>query len=52
MSNIEIQILLPPFLVGLLVLSTHVPFGREVLSRGIIFIDLAIAQIRHRYVLV
>ncbi|MBE9568100.1 MAG: metal ABC transporter permease, partial [Proteobacteria bacterium] len=32
-------------LAGLLVLSTHVPLGREVLRRGIIFIDLAIAQI-------
>jgi zinc/manganese transport system permease protein len=32
-------------LAGLLVLSTHVPMGREVLSRGIIFIDLAVAQI-------
>jgi zinc/manganese transport system permease protein len=27
------------------VLSTHVPLGRQVLARGIIFIDLAIAQI-------
>jgi len=35
----------PPFLAGLLVLSTHVLLGREVLRRGIIFIDLAIAQI-------
>ncbi len=38
-------ILGPPLLAGLLVLSTHVPLGREVLKRGIIFIDLAIAQI-------
>ena len=30
---------------GLLVVSTHVPLGREVLSRGIIFIDLAIAHL-------
>lgn len=45
MSDIELTILLPAILTGLLVLSTHVPFGREVLSRGIIFIDLAIAQI-------
>lgn len=30
---------------GIIVLSTHVPLGREVLRRGIIFIDLAIAQI-------
>jgi zinc/manganese transport system permease protein len=34
-----------PMLAGLLVLSTHVPLGREVLKRGIIFIDLAVAQI-------
>ena len=26
-------------------LSTHVPLGKQVLNRGIIFIDLAIAQI-------
>ena len=38
-------ILVPAFLAGLLVLSTHVPLGRQVLARGIIFIDLAIAQI-------
>jgi zinc/manganese transport system permease protein len=35
----------PAFVAGLLVLATHVPLGREVLSRGIIFIDLAVAQI-------
>ena len=35
----------PAFLAGLIVLSTHVPLGHEVLKRGIIFIDLAIAQI-------
>ena len=38
-------ILLPALVTGLLVLSTHVPLGQEVLKRGIIFIDLAIAQI-------
>ncbi len=38
-------ILGPAFCAGLLVLATHVPLGREVLKRGIIFIDLAIAQI-------
>jgi zinc/manganese transport system permease protein len=32
-------------LAGLLVVATHVPLGREVLRRGIIFIDLAVAQI-------
>lgn len=42
---INFEVLLPAFLAGLLVISTHVPLGREVLKRGIIFIDLAIAQI-------
>lgn len=45
MSNIEWSILLPAFLAGLLVLATHVPLGTQVLARGIVFIDLAIAQI-------
>ena len=45
MSSTEIGIILPALLAGLLVLSTHIPLGREVLARGIIFIDLAIAQI-------
>ena len=40
-----VDILLPAFVAGLLVLSTHVVLGRQVLKRGIIFIDLAIAQI-------
>lgn len=35
----------PALAAGLIVLSTHVPLGREVLKRGIIFIDLAIAQV-------
>ncbi|MGW8370240.1 MAG: metal ABC transporter permease, partial [Gammaproteobacteria bacterium] len=35
----------PALVAGLLVLSTHVPYGQEVLRRGIIFIDLAIAQV-------
>jgi zinc/manganese transport system permease protein len=34
-----------PLLAGMLVLLTHVPLGRRVLARGIIFLDLAIAQI-------
>ncbi len=38
-------ILLPALAAGALVLLTHVPLGREVLSRGIIFIDLAVAQV-------
>jgi zinc/manganese transport system permease protein len=41
----EWSILGPAFIAGLLVLATHVPLGIEVLKRGIIFIDLAIAQV-------
>lgn len=40
-----LTILLPALAAGVLVLSTHVVLGRQVLKRGIIFIDLAIAQI-------
>jgi zinc/manganese transport system permease protein len=42
---LDISILGPAFCAGLLVLATHVPMGRQVLARGIVFIDLAIAQI-------
>ena len=35
----------PALAAGLIILSTHVPLGQEVLKRGIIFIDLAIAQV-------
>jgi zinc/manganese transport system permease protein len=45
MNSIEWSILLPALLTGLLVLLTHVPLGQRVLERGIIFIDLAVAQI-------
>ena len=38
-------ILGPALVAGLLVLLTHVPLGAQVLDRGIVFIDLAIAQI-------
>ncbi len=41
---IDLTILGPAFCAGILVLATHVPLGREVLSKGIIFIDLAVAQ--------
>jgi zinc/manganese transport system permease protein len=43
--NLELDILLPAFLAGLLVLSTHIPFGMRILQRGVIFADLAVAQI-------
>lgn len=44
MDNLSFSIVLPAFIAGLLVLLSHVPLGREVLKRGIIFIDLAVAQ--------
>ncbi|MCU0934035.1 MAG: metal ABC transporter permease [Thiobacillaceae bacterium] len=43
-AGIEWGILLPAWLAGLLVLASHVPLGQRVLERGIIFIDIAIAQ--------
>jgi len=45
LNEFELSIVLPAFVASLLVLSTHVPLGAEVLRRGIIFIDLAIAQV-------
>lgn len=44
-DGLDLGILGPAAVAGLIVLSTHVPLGRQVLARGIIFIDLAIAQI-------
>lgn len=44
-SALELSILIPALLAGLLVTATHVPLGIQVLQRGIVFIDLAIAQI-------
>jgi zinc/manganese transport system permease protein len=41
---LDISILGPALMAGLLVAATHVPLGRSVIQRGIIFIDLAIAQ--------
>lgn len=45
MNEISFAIVLPAFVAGLLVAATHVPLGMQVLARGIIFIDIAIAQI-------
>lgn len=45
MANVDFNILLPALLAGLLVTATHVPLGIQVLNRGIVFIDIAIAQI-------
>lgn len=45
MSSLELGILLPALIAGLLVTATHIPLGIQVLNRGIVFIDIAIAQI-------
>ena len=45
LQGIDAGILLPAFAAGVLVLLTHVPLGMQVLDRGIVFIDLAIAQV-------
>ena len=39
-----IMILAPAFIAGALISLAHVPLGIEVLKRGIIFLDLAVAQ--------
>ena len=39
-----ITLLAPAFMVGALISLVHVPLGQEVLKRGIIFLDLAVAQ--------
>lgn len=44
-ESLDLMIIAPALLAGLLVLLTHVPLGAQVLRRGIVFIDLAIAQI-------
>src|SRR5262245_55629968 len=42
---IDFSILVPALVAGCLVAISHVPLGQQVLSRGIVFIDLAIAQV-------
>lgn len=44
-AAIDLGILWPALAAGLLVAATHVPLGMQVLQRGIVFIDLAVAQI-------
>jgi zinc/manganese transport system permease protein len=44
-TQATLSIVLPALLAGLLVAATHVPLGMQVLARGIVFIDIAIAQI-------
>lgn len=45
MDTFDFNLLIPALIAGLLVLTTHVPLGMKVLQRGIIFADLAVAQI-------
>ena len=42
---LDLSILGPALLAGVLVIATHVPLGQRVLERGIIFLDLAVAQV-------
>jgi zinc/manganese transport system permease protein len=44
-NALSIAILGPAMVAGLIILSTHVPLGSIVLRRGIIFIDIALAQV-------
>jgi zinc/manganese transport system permease protein len=43
--TLDLSILWPALVAGLLVVLSHVPLGQQVLRRGIVFIDLAIAQV-------
>ena len=45
MAHLEFSLLLPALIAGLLVTASHAPLGIQVLNRGIVFIDIAIAQI-------
>jgi len=45
LDTASLAILLPALIAGLLVTATHVPLGMQVLERGIVFIDLAVAQV-------
>lgn len=45
MTLADLPLLLTPLLAGALVLLSHVPLGEQVLRRGIVFSDLAIAQV-------
>jgi zinc/manganese transport system permease protein len=44
-SSEMLEIIGPALVAGLMVALTHAPLGLEVIKRGIIFIDLAVAQI-------
>src|SRR5262245_66304979 len=40
-----LQFLWPPFLVAVCLVGIHAYFGIQILRRGVIFVDLALAQI-------
>ena len=44
LSSELFEIVAPALCAGLMIALTHAPLGLEVFKRGIIFIDLAIAQ--------
>lgn len=44
-AAIDLSLVWPALIAGLLVTATHAPLGIQVLDRGIVFIDLAVAQI-------
>jgi zinc/manganese transport system permease protein len=44
-TGLDINVLGPALVAGFLVIATHVPLGSIVLDRGIIFIDIALAQV-------
>lgn len=44
-ESLNLGLLAPAFVAGLLVVVTHVPLGRRVLARGVVFLDLAVAQV-------
>lgn len=43
--GLQLEIVWPALIAGALVLASHVPLGMQVLARGIVFIDLAVAQV-------
>jgi zinc/manganese transport system permease protein len=45
LGALSLDILGPALVAGILILATHVPLGTIVLGRGIIFIDIALAQV-------
>lgn len=44
LETVDLKLIGPAFIAGLMILATHVPLGRQVLGRGIVFLDLAVAQ--------